>query len=92
VTIKNFRQKFLEDFFYEGLATKVPQKLIRRLAIILDLLEGISEISDLKGIKNFHKLKGDRKDYYSLHVSGNWCVTFVWEEGDVRDVKLEDYH
>lgn len=92
MTIKSFKQKFLEDFFYEGLTAKVPQKLVKRLAIMLDLLDSIADISDLKGFKDFHKLKGDRKHYYSLHVSGNWCVTFIWDDSDVYEVKLEDYH
>jgi proteic killer suppression protein len=92
VSIKNFKQKFLEDFFYDGLTAKIPQKLITRLAIILDLLDGIADVSDLKGIKNFHKLKGDRKHCHSLHVSSNWCITFVWDDENVWDVRLEDYH
>jgi proteic killer suppression protein len=29
---------------------------------------------------------------FAVSVSGNWCITFRFEEGDAIDVNLEDYH
>lgn len=29
---------------------------------------------------------------YSVRVSGNWRLTFAWEESDASQVDLEDYH
>ena len=40
----------------------------------------------------FHPLKGDRKNTYSVSVSGNWRITFKFVEGDATGVNLEDYH
>ena len=40
----------------------------------------------------FHPLKGDRKNTYSVSVSGNWRITFKFINGDVADVDLKDYH
>jgi proteic killer suppression protein len=28
----------------------------------------------------------------SVRVTGNWRITFGWEENDATDVDLEDYH
>ena len=39
-----------------------------------------------------HPLKGKRKGYWAVNVTGNWCITFRFEGGDVRDVNYEDYH
>lgn len=40
---------------------------------------------------DFHALKGKPKRY-SVHVSGNWCLTFEWRDGGPARVNLEDYH
>jgi len=39
----------------------------------------------------FHALRG-RPLRYSVRVSGNWRITFEWEEGHLVRVDLEDYH
>ncbi len=39
-----------------------------------------------------HKLIGDRKDMWSITVSGNWRITFYFEAGNAYVVNYEDYH
>jgi len=39
-----------------------------------------------------HRLKGNRADTWSVTVSGNWRVTFMFKGEDAFDVDLEDYH
>ncbi|MHB8151188.1 MAG: type II toxin-antitoxin system RelE/ParE family toxin, partial [Desulfobulbia bacterium] len=39
-----------------------------------------------------HPLKGGRKGEWSMKVSGNWRITFRFEDGHAFDVNLEDYH
>ncbi len=39
-----------------------------------------------------HPLKGDRAEWWSVRVSGNWRVVFRFENGEVVDVDLVDYH
>lgn len=41
---------------------------------------------------NFHRLKGNFKEFYSVHVNGNWTIIFKFESGDAYDVDLIDYH
>jgi proteic killer suppression protein len=41
---------------------------------------------------SLHRLKGDRKPFWSVTVRANWRVVFRVEEGDVYDVDLVDYH
>jgi toxin HigB-1 len=38
----------------------------------------------------FHRLKGVER--YSVRVTGNWGITFGWEDADAIEVDLEDYH
>ena len=41
---------------------------------------------------DFHQLKGVLRGTYSVSVSGNWRITFAFEDGDAVNVNLEDYH
>jgi toxin HigB-1 len=40
----------------------------------------------------FHALTGDRRGTYSVRVTGNWRLTFKWDDDGPFDVDLEDYH
>ena len=37
-------------------------------------------------------LKGDRAGYYSIRINDQWRVCFSWQNGDVTDVEIVDYH
>jgi proteic killer suppression protein len=37
-------------------------------------------------------LRGERKGHWSVTVSGNWRISFRFEDGDAFDVDLMDYH
>ena len=60
---------------------------------MLSVLEAANVPSDLDlpGYR-LHGLKGERKGFWSVAVSGNWRVTFRIDNGDVFDVDLADYH
>ena len=46
---------------------------------------------DLPGLR-LHPLTGRRADTWAITVSGNWRVTFRFEDGDADVVNYEDYH
>ena len=64
--------------------------IIRRM---LDRLDASTEPQDmnLPGYR-LHQLKGDLHDMWSVTVSGNWRVTFYFEEQDAYLVDYMDYH
>ena len=41
---------------------------------------------------DLHPLKGDKKDIWSVSVSGNWRITFYFEDQDAYLVDYLDYH
>lgn len=41
---------------------------------------------------HLHALTGDLHGYWSVRVSGNWRLVFRFEEGDVFELDLVDYH
>jgi len=89
--IKTFRHKKLEKLFFKGEPKGLPPSLITRIERRLSALNAakIPQDLNLPGF-DFHGLAGKPKRY-SVHVSGNWCITFGWNEGAV-DVDFEDYH
>ena len=71
------------------MAPKHVEKL-RDILATLDLSQG-PEGMNLPGFR-LHELKGSRKGRYAVSVSGNWRVTFRFEDGSAVDVDYVDYH
>ena len=91
--IVSFRHRGLERLYELDDGRRLdPRQLPRIKAIlsVLDLATGPSDI-DIRGL-NLHRLRGTRRDTWSVRVSGNWRITFKFEGIDVFDVDLEDYH
>ncbi len=65
----------------------------KRLRLMLAALDTAANIDDMNipGF-NLHQLKGGRKGIWSISVSGNWRVTFKFENGNAHIVNYEDYH
>lgn len=91
--IQNFKHKGLRKLFEKGTISGINSNHLKRLRLILALLETAETIEDmdLPGL-DLHELKGNRKGTLALKVSGNWRVTFRLENGDAVDVNYEDYH
>jgi toxin HigB-1 len=39
-----------------------------------------------------HPLKGKLKDHYSISINMQWRIIFIWNDGQVKGVKITDYH
>ncbi len=71
------------------MASEHVQKL-RDILAVLDRSRGPEDMN-LPGFR-LHPLKGELKDHYAVTVSGNWRVTFRFEDGHAVDVDYVDYH
>ena len=91
--IKSFKHKGLQKFYETGSTAGVQNKHKQRLRIILAALDSSHEIDDmdLPGFR-LHPLKGKLKGIWSVTVSGNWRITFEFENGNAHIVNYEDYH
>ena len=91
--IRTFKHKGLQKFYETGSKRGIQAEHGRRLRMQLAALDTARSIEDLDipGYR-LHRLKGDRKDLWSITVSGNWRVTFEFFEGNVYIVNYEDYH
>ena len=90
--IRSFTHKGLKRFAERGDASRIPVKNTARVRRALLALDAASRPEDLNlpGFR-FHRLKGDRAGTFSITISGNWRLTFRWDEGAL-DVDMEDYH
>ena len=91
--IKSFKHKGLQRFYETGSTSGIQSAHRKRLRMQLAALNTATIIKDLDipGYR-LHKLKGERKEIWSISVSGNWRITFKFEEGNVYVVNYEDYH
>ena len=91
--IKNFIHKGLRKFYASGSTAGIQKNHEKKLRLILANLDQAeaSDDMDLPGLF-MHQLKGDRKDIWSVRVSGNWRITYRFTGRDVEIVNYEDYH
>ncbi|OQX24625.1 MAG: peptidase [Desulfobacteraceae bacterium IS3] len=91
--IKSFSHKGLENFFYDGVKKGIQTKHTNRIALILDYLDAAGRIEDMNfpGL-DLHLLKGKKKGFWAVKISGNWRIIFRFETGDAYDVDYTDYH
>lgn len=90
---RSFRHRGLRALYEGRTDRRVAPEHLRKLRRILILLAESEEPADmdLPGLR-LHSLHGDMKGRHAVWVSGNWHVTFRFEDGDVHDVDFLDYH
>lgn len=91
--LSSFRHKGLKRFYDTGSTAGIQPAHAKRLRLQLAALDTAISIQDMD-IPGFHlhPLKGQRKGIWSISVSGNWRVTFQFEDGNAHIVNYEDYH
>ena len=83
----------MKALYEGGRSAKIAPRHIPKLERILAALDRSSapEGMDIPGFR-LHPLKGGLKGHYAVSVSGNWRVTFRFEDGRAADVDYLDYH
>jgi proteic killer suppression protein len=91
-----FRHKGLRHLHEGGNTKAVPSAMadkLRKLLFALETAETLEQLGRFPGWK-LHPLKGDLKGSWSLTVTGNWRLTFRYDEqtNTASDIDLIDYH
>ncbi|MEE8189821.1 MAG: type II toxin-antitoxin system RelE/ParE family toxin [Kiloniellales bacterium] len=91
--IESFRHRGLKALYEGRRPAKVAPSHVAKLARILTALDRSSgpEGMDLPGFR-LHSLKGGMKGHFAVSVSGNWRVTFRFEDGHAVEIDYLDYH
>jgi len=93
--IKTILDKDCERFFLTGKAPKwLPSEIRKRVVMRfrqLDLVQTVDELR-MPPSNRLERLEGDRKDFWSIRINDQWRVCFRYEDGNVFDVAIVDYH
>ena len=89
----DFRHKGLKRLYEKDDLSAVSPKQVNKIKRILARLDAATKPADMNipGF-NLHPLKGDRKGYWSVSVSGNWRIIFRFNDDRACDINLVDYH
>jgi toxin HigB-1 len=91
--IKSFRHKGLEQFFLSGSKAGIQPKHSEKLRVQLFALNNARRPTDMNAPAwRLHRLSGDLANHWSIDVSGNWRVTFTFQDQDAILVDYQDYH
>ena len=93
--IQSFQSKRLQRYWTKGDASGLPADHLKRLKLRLTALDSAATLADIHVPGwHFHALTGDLQGRYAIRVTGNWRLTFAWDETgpSALDVDYEDYH
>ena len=91
--IRSFKHRGLKRLYEKGDRSGIGADMVDTVERILTVLDNASvpRAIDLPGYR-LHQLKGDLRGFWSVTVRANWRIIFRFEEIDVWDVELTDYH
>ena len=95
--ISNLDGKIAKEIWETNSSKTLPKELWVRAKALMTIMHSTNEINDLK-IKGepptirLHKLKGDRKEFWSVTIKLPWAITFKFKDGEFSQVKIENYH
>lgn len=97
IVIIDFHGKIAKDIWEKNTSKSLPKELWVRAKALLTIMHATSDLEDLNILgqppnTRLHKLKGDRKDYWSVTIKLPWCITFKFKKGEFTEVKIENYH
>ena len=92
--IDSFADEETERIYAGRVSRRLPftiQKAARRKLLYLDDADDLQDLRSPPG-NRLEPLRGDRVGQYSIRINDQWRISFYWEGGKARQVKIEDYH
>jgi len=92
--IIDFKCKETEKIWLGMISLRLPGDIQHVARRKLRILNNAKKLNDLMIPPNnrLEALKGRRKGEHSIRVNKQWRICFVWKNGHVHSVKIEDYH
>jgi toxin HigB-1 len=92
--ILSFRDKDTERIWNLIQVKNIPVEIQKNGLRKLTMLNGAKDINDLRIPPSNHleKLKKDRAGQYSIRINDQWRICFTWENGNVFEAEIVDYH
>jgi proteic killer suppression protein len=94
--IKSFKDKETEKIFNYKVSKKFSLDLQERALVRLLDINAMKDIQDLRipPSNKLEKLKGDRKNQWSIRINQQFRICFEWDEEkkEALEVQIVDYH
>lgn len=92
--IMTFKCKETENIFARQRSRKFPQDIQQVILRKLRMLNRAATWRDLFAppANRLEKLLGERSGQDSIRINDQWRICFKWQDGDVYDVEIADYH
>jgi toxin HigB-1 len=92
--INSFKCKETKNIFAGKYSKKLPESIQERALKKLDMLDSATSVEDLRipPGNRLERLKGDRKEQYSISVNMQFRICFKWINNNAEDVEIVDYH
>lgn len=92
--IKTFANKETAALFADERVRRLPPDIRQVARRKLAQLHHVVCVDDLRipPGNRLERLSGDRVGHYSIRINDQWQVCFRFEDGNVFDVEIVDYH
>ena len=92
--IRSFASKPTQEISEGRQSRRLPPDVQRIARRKLRMINNATNVAELRVPPNnrLERLKGDRSGMYSIRINDQWRICFRWDDGDVHDVEVVDYH
>ncbi|NMG38792.1 plasmid maintenance system killer protein [Chelativorans sp. ZYF759] len=92
--IKSFADRRTEQFYREGICPKAWRHFEERALVKLDMINHAATLDTLRFPpgNRLEKLKGDRREQWSIRINDQHRICFQWAGEDAFEVEIVDYH
>ncbi len=83
-------KKIWEGERVKGFSSEIQETARRKLR----MLNNSQDLTDIliPPSNRLEKLKGNFKEFYSIRINNQWRIIFKWNNSNVEEVEIIDYH
>ncbi|KHD05167.1 hypothetical protein PN36_23075 [Candidatus Thiomargarita nelsonii] len=92
--IKSFKDKNLENCWRYDNCKSIKSALKKRVVNKLHYMDAATCLDDLRSppSNRLHQLHDEYEGCWAISVNGPWRLIFMFQDGDIYNVQLEQYH
>ena len=92
--IESFKCKETEKIWNQEYSKKFSENIQGVALRKLFMIQRAHELKDLRipPANRLEKLKGERKNQYSIRINDQYRICFQWEDSNAYEVEIVDYH
>jgi len=92
--IKSFKCRETEKIWNQIQSKNFPVSIQGAALRKLFMIHRAKDLNDLRipPANRLEKLKGDRRDQYSIRINDQWRICFNWDASDAFGIEIVDYH